>query len=199
MLLSHFSEKILFECGCDEAGRGALAGPLFAAAVILPHDFQHADLNDSKQLSRKKRELLRTEIEAQAISFSVVAISEETIDDINILNATFLAMNRAISQLTTPPDLLLIDGNRFQSETTIPYHCIVKGDAKFASIAAASILAKTYRDDWMRKIALEYPVYGWDKNMGYATIFHQQAMLTHGLSDYHRKSFHLKRQLRLDL
>lgn len=188
----------LVECGCDEAGRGCLAGPVFAAAVVFPVDYKNDEINDSKQLTRKKREQLRRVIEEEAAAFAVVAVSEREIDELNILNASLKAMNRAVQQLSLTPQRLLIDGNRFKNETDIPFHCIIKGDAKFLSIAAASILAKTYRDEWMEKIDLEFPQYGWRQNMGYPTPAHQAAVLQHGLSPYHRRSFHLKNQLHLE-
>lgn len=183
----------IVECGCDEAGRGCLAGPVVAAAVILPPDYQNDLINDSKQLSRKKRELLRAEIERDALAYAVCFVSESEIDEINILHASIKGMNRAVQQLSVTPDLLLIDGNKFYNETGIPYHCIVKGDATFMNIAAASILAKTYRDEFMMKLDAEYPVYQWKKNMGYPSKAHQDAVIAHGLSPYHRRSFHLKR------
>ncbi len=198
MLQSHYFKEFIIECGCDEAGRGALAGPVVAAAVILPQNFTHPELNDSKKLNRSQRDSLRKIIEEIALDFAIATISEKVIDEINILNASFLAMNNAVSQLKIKPEFLLIDGNRFINSSSIPHKCIVKGDAKFASIAAASILAKTYRDEWMQKISTEFPHYGWDTNKGYATLGHQKAILEHGLTLYHRKSFHLKRQLRLE-
>lgn len=186
------------ECGCDEAGRGCIAGPLFVAAVIFPKNYNNEEINDSKQVSRKKRDLLRIEIEHHALAYSVVSVSESQIDKINILNATFWGMNEAVRQLKIKPGLLLIDGNRFNNETDISYKCIVKGDATYLSIAAASILAKTYRDDYMEKIDQEFPAYDWKKNKGYPTQEHQKAVLRWGRTKYHRKSFSLKNQLRLD-
>lgn len=197
-LLSHYSEDKLIECGCDEAGRGALAGPVFAAAVILPYDYLNEDINDSKQLDSRKRELLRQEIEKNALAYSVVAISEKKIDEINILNASILGMNEAALQLKIKPELLLIDGNRFINKTTIPYQCIIKGDGIYYSIAAASILAKTYRDEYMESIAKEFPEYDWEHNKGYPTSKHQQAILKYGLCKYHRRSFQLKNQLKIE-
>lgn len=196
-LKSKFSEDCLMECGCDEAGRGSLAGPLYAAAVVFPNDYYNDQINDSKQLNRKKRETLRELILRDATAYAVVSISEKEIDQINILNASIKGMNDAVKQLSLQPELLLIDGNRFYSDLGIPYRCIVKGDATFLSIAAASILAKTYRDDFMESIDNEYPMYGWKSNKGYPTAAHQRAILEYGLSPYHRKSFHLKNQLTL--
>jgi ribonuclease HII len=197
-LKSHFSENALVEAGCDEAGRGCLAGPLFAAAVIFPFNYMNDQLNDSKQLSKVKREALREIITKDAVAYSVVSISETIIDEINILNASFRGMNLAVKQLKTTPELLLIDGNRFTNETAIPHQCIVKGDAKYLSIAAASILAKTFRDDFMEKLDAEFSVYGWKKNKGYPTKEHQEALLRFGHSPYHLKTFHLKSQLKLE-
>lgn len=196
-LKSRFSEDCLVECGCDEAGRGSLAGPLYAAAVVFPNDYYNDQINDSKQLNRKKRETLRELILRDATAYAVVSISEKEIDQINILNASIKGMNDAVKQLSLQPELLLIDGNRFYSDLEIPYQCIVKGDATFLSIAAASILAKTYRDDFMESINNEYPMYDWKSNKGYPTAAHQRAILEYGLSPYHRKSFHLKNQLTL--
>ena len=184
----------IIECGCDEVGRGCIAGPLFAAAVILPSDYRNSEINDSKQLSAKQRDKLRQIIEKEAITYSVVSVSENEIDRINILNASIEGMNRAVLQLSVKPQLLLIDGNRFRNRTEIPYHCIVKGDATYLSIAAASILAKTHRDEFMQKLDTEYPLYNWKQNKGYPTPEHQQAVLQYGQTPYHRKSFVLKRQ-----
>jgi ribonuclease HII len=197
-LKSHFSETALIEAGCDEAGRGCLSGPLFAAAVIFPFNYVNEQLNDSKQLSKTQRETLREIIIKDAVAYSVVSISEKIIDEINILNASFRGMNLAVKQLKTQPELLLIDGNRFKNETEIPYQCIIKGDAKYLSIAAASILAKTFRDDFMEKIDTEYPLYGWKQNKGYPTQAHQEALLRFGRTPYHRKSFQMKGQLKLE-
>jgi ribonuclease HII len=180
------------EAGVDEAGRGCLAGPVVAAAVILPPDYENEWLNDSKQLSKEERNILRTEIEKNALAFAVGQASHEEIDKINILQASFLAMHRAIEQLSTRPDHLLIDGNRFSPYPLIPHTCIVKGDARFMNIAAASILAKTYRDEIMEILALEYPQYKWESNAGYPTIFHRKAIQEHGFSPYHRMTFRVK-------
>lgn len=197
MLKQFFSDKETIECGCDEAGRGCLAGPVVAAAVVLPHDFSHPLLNDSKQLSDKQRRLLRPIIEENALAFSVAFVNNEEIDKINILQASFLAMNNAVKSLSLTPELLLIDGNRFINQTDIPFQCIVKGDAIFQSIAAASILAKTYRDDYMLKIHQDFPQYQWNKNMGYPTKLHRQAIEEHGITQFHRKTFRLSNQLSL--
>lgn len=188
MLLAHFQENCV-EAGCDEAGRGCLAGPVFAAAVILPPDYSHPLLNDSKQLSEKKRNALRPIIEREALAFAVGSVSAEEIDEINILNASYLAMHRALDQLQLPIEHIIVDGNRFKAYREVPYTCIVKGDGKFLSIAAASILAKTYRDEYMDNIAAEFPQYDWLSNKGYPTVKHRNAVLAHGPSPHHRKSF----------
>ena len=190
--LLNFLHEDLIEAGCDEAGRGPLAGPVFAAAVILPKDFYHPLLNDSKKMTEKARELLRPIIEKEAIAWAVEEVSAEEIDTINILNASIAGMQRAVSKLATRPEFLLIDGNRFKPFDGYKYQCVVKGDATFASIAAASVLAKTYRDEYMRKLALEFPQYGWERNMGYPTKEHVEAIIAHGYTQHHRKSFHLK-------
>ncbi len=190
MLKSSFSNKYV-EAGCDEAGRGCLAGPVVASAVILPMGFKHELLNDSKQLSKRQRDSLRIEIEARAIAWSVASVSEVEIDDINILNASFLAMHRAVESLSTLPELLLIDGNRFNPYPSIPHECIVKGDAKYYAIAAASVLAKTHRDELMARYAMEHPQYGWGKNAGYPTVAHRDAIRQFGVTQYHRKTFKL--------
>ena len=197
-LKSQFSENAIREAGCDEAGRGCLAGPLFAAAVIFPFNYVNEELNDSKQLSKTKREALRETITKDAVAYSVVSVSESIIDKINILKASFHGMNLAVRNLKIQPELLLIDGNRFMNETAIPYHCIVKGDAKYLSIAAASILAKTFRDEFMEKLDAEFPEYGWKQNKGYPTPKHQEALLKYGRTPYHRKTFHVKGQLKLE-
>ena len=196
-LLPYYKENII-EAGCDEAGRGCLAGPVFAAAVILPNDFNNPILNDSKQLSEKNRYELRMIIEKEAIAWAVEIVDNEEIDKINILNASFVAMNKAIKKLKTIPEHLLIDGNRFRPQTKIPFTCMVKGDCRFFSIAAASILAKTYRDEFMMKIHEEFPQYQWHQNKGYATKKHRLAIKKNGVSKYHRLSFSLlNKQLEL--
>jgi ribonuclease HII len=197
-LLSFFKEKTL-EAGCDEAGRGCLAGPVVAASVILPPDFYHPLLNDSKQLSEKKRDFLRPIIEKEAISFAIGIVSPEEIDTINILNASFLAMHRAIEKLHVVPEYLLIDGNRFSPFPTIPHTCIIKGDSKYLSIAAASVLAKTYRDAYMEKLSEEFPCYSWQQNKGYPTIAHRKALAEHGTSPHHRLTFTLQKKEQLSL
>ena len=187
---AYYDEKLI-EAGCDEAGRGCLAGPVFAAAVILPKDFHHPLLNDSKQVTETNRYELREIIEKEAITYAVAEVSCKEIDEINILNASFLAMHKAVEKLSQKPELLLIDGNRFKVYKDIPHKCIVKGDSKFASIAAASILAKTYRDDYMKQLHENEPRYGWLKNKGYGTEKHRQAIEKHGITEHHRKSFQL--------
>ena len=184
-------DKLKIEAGCDEAGRGCLAGPVVAAAVILPKNFKNEILTDSKILSEKKRELLRPIIEKEAIAWGVGIVSPEEIDEINILNASFLAMHRAVDKLKKIPNLLLIDGNRFNKYKKTEHVCIVKGDRKYLPIAAASILAKTYRDDIMKAYHVEFPVYDWNKNKGYPTKAHRQAIRDFGSTNYHRKSFRL--------
>ena len=179
------------EAGCDEAGRGCLAGPVYAAAVILPHDFHNEDLNDSKQLSEAKRYKLREVIECEALAWGVGVVTNEEIDKINILNASFLAMHRAIDNLSIRPEALLIDGNRFKKYQDLPHTTVVKGDGKYLSIAAASILAKTYRDDFMNKIDKEYPGYDWKGNKGYPTKKHREGIRNLGTTPYHRLSFNL--------
>lgn len=182
----------LIEAGCDEAGRGPLAGPVFAAAVILPKDFYHPQLNDSKKMTEKARKELRPIIEREAIAWAVVEVSAEEIDTINILNASITGMQRAVRKLSIKPEFLLIDGNRFKPFDDYKYQCVVKGDATYTSIAAASVLAKTYRDEYMRQLSQEFPQYGWERNMGYPTKEHVQAIIEHGYTQHHRKSFHLK-------
>jgi ribonuclease HII len=179
------------EAGCDEAGRGCLAGPVFAAAVILPDGFDHPLLNDSKQLTEDIRYQLRDEIEQTAVAFAVASVDNIEIDEINILNASFLAMHRAIEQLSIVPQFLIIDGNRFNKYKKVPHQCIVEGDAKYFSIAAASILAKTYRDDYMKQIALEHPEYDWHNNKGYPTVKHREAVVKIGFTPYHRRTFNV--------
>lgn len=190
MLAACFT-KTKIEAGCDEAGRGCYAGPVVAAAVILPKNFKHPLLNDSKKLSESQREILRPIIEEQAIAWGIGVIDHEEIDRTNILKASFKAMHKAIDQLTKRPALLLIDGNRFIPYSQIPHQCFVKGDGRFASIAAASIIAKTYRDRLMQDLHTEFPQYGWDRNKGYGTATHRKAIEIHGLCRYHRKSFRL--------
>lgn len=179
------------EAGCDEAGRGCLAGAVFAAAVILPKEFYHPLLNDSKKLSVKQREELRPIIEREAIAWGVCAVSPEEIDRINILKASITGMHRALDMLTVRPTAILVDGNKFYNYNNIPHQCVVKGDGKYASIAAASILAKTHRDEYMLKLAQEYPMYGWEKNMAYPTKAHREAIAKHGVTPYHRMSYKL--------
>ena len=181
----------LLEAGCDEAGRGCLAGPVFAAAVILPKDFVCEDLNDSKQLSEKKRAQLRPYIEEHALAWAVAMVDHKEIDEINILNASFLAMRRAVDALTIKPEHLLIDGNRFNKHQSIPHTCVIKGDAKLMPIAAASVLAKTHRDEFMERIHQQHPNYNWDKNKGYPTRKHRAAIAEYGVTEYHRLSFSL--------
>lgn len=190
MLKSHYYEGLI-EAGCDEAGRGCLAGSVYAAAVILPSDYQNELLNDSKKLTAKKRYALREEIERDAIAWAVGIVTPEEIDKINILNASFLAMHRALDQLQVRPEAVIVDGNRFNPYQDLPSTTIVKGDGKYLSIAAASILAKTYRDDYMLSLAEEYPQYDWQSNMGYPTKKHRQAIREHGITPYHRKSYNL--------
>lgn len=190
--LLNYLNPDMIEAGCDEAGRGPLAGPVFAAAVILPKDFYHPLLNDSKKMTEKARETLRPIIEREAVAWAVEEVTAEEIDSINILNASIAGMQRAVRRLVVKPEYLLIDGNRFKPFDNYPYQCIIKGDGKFASIAAASVLAKTYRDEYMRKLAGQYPQYGWERNMGYPTKEHIEAIIRHGYTHHHRKSFHLK-------
>lgn len=190
MLKSHYYEGLI-EAGCDEAGRGCLAGSVYAAAVILPSDYQNELLNDSKKLTAKRRYALREEIERDAIAWAVGIVTPEEIDKINILNASFLAMHRALDQLQVRPEAVIVDGNRFKPYQDLPSTTIVKGDGKYLSIAAASILAKTYRDDYMLSLAEEYPQYDWQSNMGYPTKKHRQAIREHGITPYHRKSYNL--------
>ncbi|WP_194765917.1 ribonuclease HII [Tamlana sp. I1] len=199
MLLKNYSSLAL-ECGTDEAGRGCLAGPVTAAAVILPEKFKNTILNDSKQISEKKRMLLKPLIEEKALCFGVSHIFEAEIDSINILNASILAMHKAIAQLSSIPEFIIVDGNRFKNYQTIPHQTIIKGDAKYLSIAAASVLAKTYRDLYMEKIHEEFPMYNWKKNKGYPTKEHREAIREFGITKYHRKSFRLlPEQLKLEL
>ena len=190
-MLASFLHKNKIEVGCDEAGRGCLAGPVVAAAVILPKNYKQPLLNDSKQLSEKKRILLKTEIKEHAIDYAVGIVNHKEIDKINILNASILAMHRALDQIKNPFDSILVDGNRFKNYKEAEHHCIIKGDSKYLSIAAASILAKTYRDDLMKKLHLEHPQFQWEQNKGYPTKSHRAAIKKIGVSQYHRKSFKL--------
>ena len=190
MLLPYLHEDLV-EAGCDEAGRGCLAGAVYAAAVVLPKDFRNELLNDSKQLTGKQRHALREVIEREALAWAVGIVSPEEIDKINILNASFLAMHRALDRLSVYPQHLLIDGNRFRKYRDLPHTTVVKGDGKYLSIAAASVLAKTYRDDYMNGLHKEYPLYGWDSNKGYPTKKHRAAIAAHGTTPYHRMTFNL--------
>ena len=193
----YFEGKI--EAGCDEAGRGCLAGSVYAAAVIFPADYQNEELNDSKQLTDKKRHQLRDIIERDALAWAVGVVTPEEIDKINILNASFLAMHRALDQLKVRPEAIIVDGNRFKQYGEVPHTCIVKGDAKYLSIAAASILAKTYRDDYMDGLAEEYPQYDWKSNKGYPTKKHREAIRQYGVTPYHRMSYNLLGDGQLDI
>ena len=190
-MLKPFFKSATIEAGCDEAGRGCLAGPVFAAAVILPQKFENNLLNDSKQLSKKNRDKLRCIIEQEAIAFAVAQIAPAEIDKINILNASIAAMHKAISMLKVIPQHLIIDGNRFKPYKNIPHHCIVKGDSLYLSIAAASVLAKTYRDEYMENLAKDFPHYMWHQNKGYPTAAHRKAIAEHGITEHHRKSYKL--------
>jgi ribonuclease HII len=190
MLESHYY-KGLIEAGCDEAGRGCLAGSVYAAAVILPADYNNPELNDSKQLSASKRNQLREQIQRDAICWAIGVVTPEEIDQINILKASFLAMHRALDQLSVRPEAIIVDGNRFVPYHDLPYTTIVKGDGKYQSIAAASILAKTYRDDYMDQLAEQYPMYGWKSNKGYPTKEHREGIKKYGITPFHRKSYNL--------
>ena len=190
MLRSSFT-KTLIEAGCDEAGRGCLAGPVVAAAVIFPKKYRHKLLNDSKQLTRPEREALRVDIERDALAWAVAEVDHVEIDRINILNASFKAMHMALEKLSVVPELILVDGNRFKPYSDIRHECIIKGDGKYLSIAAASILAKTYRDDLMNRLAIQFTGYGWETNVGYATLEHREGIKLQGITPYHRKSFTL--------
>ena len=190
MLKSYYNEGAV-EAGCDEAGRGCLAGAVYAAAVILPPDYKNELLNDSKQLTERRRYQLREEIERDAVAWAVGVVNPDEIDKINILNASILAMHRALDQLTVRPQAVIVDGNRFRPYRDLPCTTIVKGDGKYLSIAAASILAKTYRDDYMLRLAEEYPMYDWKKNKGYPTLKHREAIRQHGTTPYHRMSYRL--------
>jgi ribonuclease HII len=196
-MLKSYHKRNIIEAGCDEAGRGCLAGPVYAAAVILPKYYKNPVLNDSKQLSEKQRDKLRIEIENVALAWAVAPLDNNVIDGINILNASILAMHKAVEKLGMTPALLLIDGNRFKPYPGIPHICFIKGDGKYLSIAAASVLAKTHRDDYMKKLHKEYPVYNWAQNKGYPTRDHRDAIIMHGITPYHRKSFRLNEQLKI--
>lgn len=197
MLKQSFTNKPL-EAGCDEAGRGCLSGPVYASAVILPDGFLHPLLNDSKKLTRSQRDQLRLIIEKEAICWEIGIVDQNTIDEINILNASILAMHKALDRLRIKPEFIIVDGNRFHSYKNIPHQCIVKGDSLYTTIAAASILAKTHRDEYMEKIHVEFPVYGWNQNKGYPTAFHKQAISAHGITPHHRKSFNMTKQLKIN-
>ena len=198
-LLPLFNDQHLVEAGCDEAGRGCLAGSVYAAAVILPPDYVNHDLNDSKKLTAKRRYALREQIERDALAWAVGVVTPEEIDKINILNASILAMHRALDQLKLRPEFVIVDGNKFKPYGEVPYRTVVKGDATYLSIAAASILAKTYRDDYMLELHQQYPHYGWDHNAGYPTKAHRQGIREHGLTPYHRKTFNLLGDGQLEL
>ena len=192
MLLPFYHNKFI-EAGLDEAGRGCFAGPVYAAAVILPKDFYHPLLNDSKQLTKEERELLRPLIEKESIAWAVASVNNDEIDQINILQASFKAMHLALNKLKSKPDILLVDGNSFKSYKKMPHHCIIKGDGIYASIAAASVLAKTHRDDFMLKLHKKYTMYCWHNNKGYGTIEHRNAIKEHGICRYHRRSFNINK------
>ena len=198
MLASHYYEGKI-EAGCDEAGRGCLAGSVYAAAVILPENYQNELLNDSKQLTEKKRYELREIIKQEAVAWAVGIVTPDEIDKINILNASILAMHRALDQLTVRPEAIIVDGNRFKKYHDLPHTTIVKGDGKYLSIAAASVLAKTYRDDYMKELHKEFPFYGWDHNAGYPTKEHRQGIEIHGTTPYHRMTFNLLGTVQLEL
>ena len=197
MLKLSFSNKYI-EAGCDEAGRGCLAGPVFAAAVILPPDFSNDLLNDSKMLKEPERDSLREIIETEALAWSVASVDNNLIDEINILNASFLAMHLALDKLKKVPEFLLIDGNRFKPYKAIPHQCIIKGDGQYLTIAAASVLAKTHRDEYMKKVHLEYPHFNWKQNKGYPTVAHRRAVAEFGITPLHRRSFNMSEQLKLE-
>lgn len=198
MLLPYYNENLI-EAGCDEAGRGCLAGSVYAAAVILPKDYRNDALNDSKCLSASRRYKLREEIMRDAVAWAVGVVTPSEIDEINILNASILAMHRAVDQLSVRPQALIIDGNRFRPYQDLPYTTIVKGDGKYQSIAAASILAKTFRDDYMKELHEQFPFYGWNRNAGYPTREHREAIREHGITPYHRKTFNLLGDGQLEL
>lgn len=189
MLSAIYNKEGLVEAGCDEAGRGCLAGSVYAAAVIFPPDYENAELNDSKKLTAKRRYALREVIESDALAWAVGVVTPEEIDEINILNASILAMHRALDQLKVRPEFVIVDGNRFKPYRDVPSETIVKGDGKYLSIAAASILAKTYRDDYMHELHKQYPYYGWDRNAGYPTKAHREGIALHGLTPVHRRTF----------
>ena len=198
-ILKNYYKKNILEAGCDEAGRGCLAGPVFAAAVILPQKFNYPKLNDSKKLNEKTRVELRSIIEEEALAWAIGICDQHEIDKLNILKASIIAMHKAITALSQIPAHLIIDGNKFISYADVPHQCIIKGDAKYKSIAAASVLAKTYRDDFMKKIHEEFPMYNWKQNMGYPTKEHKEAINKHGITIYHRRSFRLySNQLTID-
>ncbi|NJN26741.1 MAG: ribonuclease HII [Cyclobacteriaceae bacterium] len=190
MLLSSYTTNKI-EAGCDEVGRGCLAGPVVAAAVILPYGYSHHLLNDSKQLNKRKRDGVKNDILNDAIAWAIAEISHAEVDKINVLQASFLGMHRALDQLTVVPELILVDGNRFKNYRSIPHQCIVKGDGKYMSIAAASVLAKIYRDELMEKLSFSHPEYRWEKNVGYPTLEHRAAIIKYGITPYHRRSFRL--------
>jgi ribonuclease HII len=198
-MLASFYQEGIQEAGCDEAGRGCLAGPVCAAAVILPKGFSHPKLNDSKKMSEKARNELRIVIENEALAWAVAMVDHVEIDKINILNASILAMHRALAELKIQPEFILVDGNRFKPYKDIPHECMIKGDGRFAAIAAASVLAKTHRDEFMLKLHEEFPYYAWNRNVGYPTADHRSAIRAHGISPYHRKTFRLlNEQLKFD-
>lgn len=199
MLKSHFFKEYSLEAGCDEAGRGCLAGSVYAAAVILPRNYKNVFINDSKQLTAKKRYELREHIQKEALAWAIGIVTPEEIDQINILNASILAMHRALDRLKIAPEAIIIDGNKFKPYRELPFQTIIKGDGKYESIAAASILAKTYRDDYMQQLAQAYPQYGWTHNMGYPTREHRAAIRTYGITPYHRRTFNLLGDLQPDL
>ena len=188
-MLKSFYTPNLIEAGCDEVGRGCLAGPVVAAAVILPKEFSHPYLNDSKQLTQAQRETIRVDIEQAALAYAIAEVDHHTIDRINIANASFLAMHRAVEQLSVVPELLLIDGHRFSPYPLVPHQCVIKGDSVYYAIAAASVLAKVHRDTLMKELARTYPQYGWERNVGYPTAAHRQAIQEHGITPWHRRSF----------
>ena len=197
-MLKQSYSNIPYEAGCDEAGRGCLCGPVYASALILPMGFFHPLLNDSKKLTRSQRDQLRLIIEKEAVCWEVGIADQNTIDEINILNASILAMHNALDKLRIKPEFIIVDGNRFHSYKNIPHQCIVKGDSLYTTIAAASILAKTHRDEYMEKIHIEFPVYGWNQNKGYPTAFHKQAISAYGITPHHRKSFNMTKQLKIN-